>query len=91
MSRKQLRHAFGTIGWSTCCSPCLAVKVYNKNIVSLLTLSKISNIVSLLLLVPRLIRLHFNSSHLDRELSTAHHFNDVEGGPADVIAQHLEL
>lgn len=30
-------------------------------------------------------------THLDGELGTAHHFNDVEGRPADVIAQHLEL
>ena len=29
--------------------------------------------------------------HLVRELCGAHHFNDVEGRPADVIAQHLEL
>jgi len=30
-------------------------------------------------------------TNLDGELGTAHHFNDVEGRPADVIAQHLEL
>ena len=30
-------------------------------------------------------------ANLDGELGTAHHFNDVEGCPADVIAQHLEL
>jgi len=30
-------------------------------------------------------------ANLDGELGTAHHFNDVEGRPADVIAQHLEL
>lgn len=30
-------------------------------------------------------------ANLDGKLGTAHHFNDVEGRPADVIAQHLEL
>lgn len=30
-------------------------------------------------------------TNFDGELGTAHHFKDVEGCPADVKAQHLEL
>lgn len=29
--------------------------------------------------------------HLERELGGAHHFDDVEGSPADVVPQHLQL